>query len=89
MLGAEGLGGLVAFQAEARLEAAGGVIHAGVDHAAVVAGLVAGRAGLFLQQENLRIRVDLDQVHGRGHAHNATANDDEIVHSLTSHAGIA
>ncbi|MNE35350.1 hypothetical protein D3C80_1291040 [compost metagenome] len=43
----EGLGGLVAFQAETRLQAARRVIDAGVDDAAVMAGLVLGRAGLF------------------------------------------
>ncbi|MCY1365494.1 hypothetical protein D9M69_523410 [compost metagenome] len=81
MLVAECLGGPVAFQAEARLEAAGGVIDAGVDHAAVVTGLVPGRAGFLLQEENLGIRVNLHQLHGRGHAHDTAADDDEIVHS--------
>ncbi|MCY1435616.1 hypothetical protein D9M71_517170 [compost metagenome] len=81
VLVAEGLGGLVAFQAETRFQAARRVIDAGVDHAAVVAGLVLGRAGLFLQQEDFRVRVNLGQLHGRGHAHNAATDDDEVVHS--------
>ncbi|MCY1406192.1 hypothetical protein D9M71_214510 [compost metagenome] len=78
---AEGLGGLVAGQAELRLEAAGGVVDAGVDHAAVVPGLVARRAGFLLQQEDLRVRVDLGELHRGGHADDAAADDDEIVHS--------
>ena len=81
MLVAEGLGGLVAFQAETRLQAARGVVDAGMDHATVVAGLVPGRAGLFLQQEDFCVRVNLGQLHGRGHAHDAAADDDEVVHS--------
>ena len=57
---AKGLGSAVAGEAKLRLEAAGGVIHPGVDHAAVVAGLMAGRAGLFFQQRNAGVRVNLN-----------------------------
>ncbi|MNN22455.1 hypothetical protein D3C81_1358130 [compost metagenome] len=81
VLVAEGLGGLVAFQAEARLQAARGVVDAGMDYATVVAGLVLGRAGLFLQQEDFCVRVNLGQLHGRGHTHNAATDDDEVVRS--------
>ncbi|MNM60563.1 hypothetical protein D3C81_718440 [compost metagenome] len=81
MLVAESLGGLVAFQTETRLQATRCVVDAGMDHATVVAGLVHGRAGLLLQQEDFCVRVNLSQLHGRRHAYNAATDDDEVVHS--------
>lgn len=57
---AKGFGGAVAGEAKLRLEAAGRVVHPGVDHAAVMAGLMAGRAGLFFQQRNAGVRVNLN-----------------------------
>ncbi|MNI94577.1 hypothetical protein D3C73_1527000 [compost metagenome] len=81
MLVAESFCSLVAFQAELRLQAARGVVDASMDHAAVVASLVFGWSGLFLQQEYFCIRVNLGQLHGCGHSHNTATDDDEVVRS--------
>ncbi len=57
------------------LEAAWLVVQAGVDDAAVVAGLVGGDLGLFLQNDELEVRAALHQLHGRGQANDSGADD--------------
>ena len=83
---AKGFGGAVSRQAKLRLQAAGRVIDPGMDHAAVVARLVTGRAGLFFQQRNAGIRIDINQLHGGRHADDAAANNHKIIHPLNSFA---
>ena len=53
---------------------------AGMDDAAVVAGLVLGGAALLLEHKQAFFRIGLLQLHGGGHAQNAAANNDEIPH---------
>ena len=83
---AKGFGGAVSRQAKLRLQAAGRVIDPGMDHAAVVARLVTGRAGLFFQQRNAGVRIDINQLHGGRHADDAAANNHKIIHPLNSFA---
>ena len=76
---AESLGGLGATPAEVGLEAAGLVVDAGVDDAAVVPGLVAGEARLLLDQEHGGTRPDAAELERRRQPHDPAADDAEIV----------
>ncbi|MPN39575.1 hypothetical protein SDC9_187103 [bioreactor metagenome] len=57
-----------------------------MNDAAVVARLVTGRAGLFFQQRNSGVRIDINQLHGGRHTDNAAANNHKIIHPLFSFA---
>ncbi len=83
---AKGFGRLIARQTKPRFEAAGRVVHPGMDHAAVMPGLVAGWRGLFFQQCDARIRVDINKLHSGRHADNAAADNHKIIHPRNSFA---
>ena len=60
-----------ALDAEPRLVRARTVVDAGVDDAAILAGLVRREAGLFFEND----RLETAQRVGRGQAHDAAADD--------------
>src|SRR4030095_4358871 len=71
-------------RAEARLEGARLVVDAGVDHAAVVAGLMRGDPGFLVEDDHACLRIAVRQGKGGGEAHDA-APDDGDVRGLLSH----
>ncbi|MNO89095.1 hypothetical protein D3C76_805670 [compost metagenome] len=84
VFGAEILGGLGAALAQLGLEAAGGVVDARVNHAAVVAGLVAAEAVFLLKDQQRSARALLKQRQGGGQSDDAAADDAVVV----GHAGL-
>ncbi len=69
---------------EPGLERAGLVIEATVQHAAVVRALVAAHACFFFEDSDARVRQPSRELDGGGHAHDAAADDEEV---LLSHNG--
>ena len=78
MLGAETIHRLAACDAVVGLERAGLVVESGVDHAAVVAGLVCGQVTLGLQHHD-RPAGFRHQRHGRRRADNTAADNGYII----------
>ena len=75
---------LQAADAQLRLFRAGFVVKAGMQHAAVVSGLVRGELGLLFEQQQPGLRPCLQKAMGRGQADNAAAHDDDIaIHGST------
>ena len=86
---AELLHRLLAGPAVERLERAGLVVDAGVQDAGVVAGLVGGDRGSFSSTVTGG-RGNVPETVGRGQAHDAAADDREVVggHKSENHQGI-
>jgi hypothetical protein len=84
VLGAELLDGARSANAEFGLQRPRLVVHAGVDHPAVVAGLVPGRAELLLQHHDGSPGAGAQQRHRRRHADNAGSHDAEVVDHVPS-----
>ena len=61
--------------AHAGFEGAGFVVDAGVDDSTVVAGLMAGEAGFFFQDDDAGAGEGLGGLHGEGEADNSAADD--------------
>ena len=66
--------------AQARLQRAGGVVDPGVDHAAVVGGLVLGQGHLLLQHHHLRLGLGDHELAGGGQTEDP-APDDDVAHA--------
>ena len=62
-----------------RFAAAGHVVEATVDHAAVVAGLVRGEPLLLLQHQHAQVRPGAAELVRRGHADDPAADDHDVV----------
>ena len=84
VFGAEVLGRLGTALAQVGFETARRVIDAGMDYAAVVAGLVPGEDVFLLQDQQRRAGLTLQQGHGGGEADDAAADDAVVV----DHAGV-
>ena len=80
LLGAVLAGRRSALAAEAGLEAAGRVVDAGVDDAAVVPGLVPGDLGLLLDDEDVRARSPAQDLVCRRETDDPAADDDDVTH---------
>ena len=78
VVAAEGGHFLDAGDGEAGLQGAGLVIEAGVEDAAVVAGLVKANAGFFFENDNLTAGKTGGELEGGGQADDAAADDDEV-----------
>jgi hypothetical protein len=74
-LGAELLEQPDAAAAERRLQRAGLVVEARVDHARAAAGLVRSEPVLLLEEGDLRVGADVEQPVGHGRADDASAGD--------------
>ena len=75
---------LQAADAQLRLFRTGFVIKAGVEHAAVVAGLVRGEFGFLFEQQQSGLRPCFQKTIGRGQSDNAAADNDNIaIHGST------
>ncbi len=70
----------IALPAIARLQAARLVIDPGMHHAAVAPGLVGGKLGFLLHQQDRGAGCAAGELHGGREADNAAADDDEIQH---------
>jgi hypothetical protein len=68
-----------AFDAEPRLQRAGHVVDARVDHARVVARLVGADLALALEHADAGLRVARKQLAGHGEADDAAADDREVA----------
>ena len=68
-----------ALHAQARLERAGHVVDAGVDHARVVAGLMRADLGLALEHADRRLRVAPDQLARDRQAHDPASHHREVA----------
>ena len=68
-----------ALHAKARLERAGLVVDAGVDHARAVAGLMRSHLGLALEHAHRRPRVPADQLARHRHAHDSASDNRDIA----------
>jgi hypothetical protein len=66
---------LIPFAREARLEAVGGVVEAGMQHAAVAAARMLTPRRLLLEQGDGGARMAAAQLAGQGDADDATADD--------------
>ena len=64
--------------AQLRLFGAGFVIKAGMQHAAVVSGLMRGELWFFFEQQQPGLRPCFQKAMGRGQADNAAAHDDPL-----------
>src|SRR6185437_7188136 len=73
--------------AQSGLERARRVVQAGVDDAAVVAGLVARRLGLLLDDLETETRPGLEQSEGGGQPDDPGADDDAVEPAVVSRAG--
>ncbi len=71
-----------AFDAELGLERAGLVVDARMDDAAVVAGLMRGKQLLFLEQDELEVRMAQEQLPRRRQADDAAADDRDVVRHI-------
>ena len=80
MLVTELAGRTVPLQAKLRFQASRRVIHPGMNHAAVMAGLMLSGACFLFQHQQAFVRVGLLQLHGGGKAQYAAADNDEIPH---------
>lgn len=89
VLGAELLGGLGAALAQVGLEAARCVVDAGMDHAAVVPGLVFGQGAFFFQDDQGGAGLALEQFHRGGQADDAAADDAKIINHCEGYLGSA
>src|SRR5690606_39063888 len=74
----------LAGDAGAILERAGGVVDPGVDHAAVVAGLVLGNGRFLVEYAHAEPAPACEQLPGRGQAHDPGTHD-RYVESLVRH----
>ena len=81
VLVAEAVKGFTAGHAVLGLERSRLVVQAGMDHAAVVAGLVGGQLAFGLEDDD-RVHPGPDQGHGRGQADDAAADDGHVVYAL-------
>ena len=71
-----------------RLFGSGLVVKSGMQHAAVVAGLVRGQPGFFFQQQQFELRSGFQEPAGRGEAHDAAAHDGHVIgHVISARAG--
>ena len=68
----------------ARLQGPGLVVEAGMNHAAVVAGLMGGHAGLLVHDDETHLREAAGDFQGGCQPHNSSA-DDEQVRSAVRH----
>ena len=68
-----------ALHAQPRLQRPGGVVDAGVHHAAVAAGLVRGQLGFLLEHPDRQARVALGQLARGRQAHDAGADDGHVA----------
>ena len=73
-----------AFDTKLRLERSGLVIDAGVDHTAVVAGLMGGEQFLFLEQDELEVRMAEQELPRGCQADDAAAHDRDVVRHITT-----
>ena len=80
MLVTELAGRTVTLQAKLRFQASRRVIHPGMNHAAVMAGLMLSGACFLFQHQQAFVRVGLLQLHGGGKAQYAAADNNEIPH---------
>ena len=76
MLGAERRHRTNALNRQAGLRGPRCVVQAGVQHAGVVAALVAAESGLLVEERQLKLWRSLQQREGRAEADQAAANDD-------------
>src|SRR5438045_5433313 len=68
-----------AFNAELRLERTRTIVDAGVDHSAVVAGLMEPYRAFLFQNHDSQLWESRHQLHGSGKAHDAGADDGDII----------
>ena len=76
---------LVALEGEPRLERVGGVVEAGMQHAAVAAARVETATGLLLEQGDGTVAVAAFELEGQGEAHDAPAHDQEVRGGCCGH----
>ena len=80
---AEGFHGRRAGHAIARLQRACLVVQAGVDHAAVVSGLMGGDVVFLLDHEDAQFRKAAGDLERRRQSHNASANNQEVSFAIS------
>ena len=85
VLPAEAVQGFAAGDAVPGLQRTGLVIEPGMDHAAVVAGLVGGQSVFGLEHDD-GVHPGLDQGHGRRQPDDAAADDAHVVDALAHEA---
>ena len=77
-----------ALHAQPRLERAGRVVDAGVDHAAVAAGLVLGDLALALEHHHARVRAAPQELARDGEPEDAAAHDGDVAVGRPGHAQV-
>ncbi len=88
VVAAEALHRSSAGDAVARLQRAGAVIEAGVNDAAVVAGLVGGDAVFFFDDGDVHVREAASDFERGSQSYDACANDEQVDFTVSHMAGL-